>query len=199
VIEPGQPAPNSYEPPAPRERSRAPESPMTAAAIDAALVASQLGRSPREPWRVASRCSFGRPTAIVSPSRLADGTPFPTYAWLTCPHLAEQVAARESAGDVAAWAARAASDESLAAALRAVDARVRELRAAESGGVDACSAVGIAGQRDALGVKCLHAHVALALVGAGDPVGESFLATASCECDDDRCAALVARTPEGDE
>ena len=165
---------------------------------EAKLVASQLGRPPREPWCVASRCRFGRAAAIVSPSRLAGGTPFPTYAWLTCPHLAEQVAALESTGGVAGFAARAASDESLAAALRAVDARVRDLRAAESGGVDACSTVGIAGQRDPLGVKCLHAHVALALVGAGDPIGEEVLAGVTRECDDDRCAALPGGTPEGD-
>ena len=189
MTEPGRPVPPSSE-------SR---TALARTGADEPLVASQLGRVPREPWRVPARCRFGRPTAIVSPSRLADGTPFPNYAWLTCPHLAEQVAARESAGDVAAWAARAASDESLAAALRAVDARVRELRAAESGGVDACSSVGIAGQRDPLGVKCLHAHVALSLVGVSDPVGESFLASASRECDDDRCAALVANAPEGDE
>ena len=169
-----------------------------ASTAEAELVAEQLGRTPREPWRIASRCRFGRPTAIVSPSRLADGTPFPTYAWLTCPHLAEQVAARESAGDVAGWAARAASDESLAAALRAVDARVRQLRAAESGSVDACSGVGLAGQRDPLGVKCLHAHVALALVGAGDPIGDAVLASVGAECDDDRCATLVAASPEGE-
>ena len=172
--------------------------PAPRGAVEAALIASQLGRTPREPWRVAARCRFGRPTVIVSPSRLVDETPFPTYAWLTCPHLSEQVAARESAGDVAAWAARAASDESLAAALRAVDARVRELRAAESGGVDACSSVGIAGQRDPLGVKCLHAHVALALVGAGDPIGEELLADIPSECDDDRCAALRVPGTEED-
>lgn len=166
----------------------------TESSLDAALVAWQMGRVPREPWRVAARCSFGRPTAIVSPSRLSDSSPFPTLAWLTCPHLAEQLAARESAGDTARWAARAASDESLAAALRAVDARVRELRARESGGVDACPSVGIAGQRDPLAVKCLHAHVALALVGVGDPIGEELLAASCRECDGDRCAgALLAR------
>jgi len=194
VTEPGQPAV-----PAPGSLPVCDPSAPSQSCSDRELVASQLGRAPREPWRVAASCSFGRPTAIVSPSRLADGTPFPTYAWLTCPHLAEQVAARESAGDVAAWAARAASDESLAAALRAVDARVRLLRATESGGVDACSTVGIAGQRDPLGVKCLHAHVALALVGAGDPVGEVFLASVERECDDDRCAAFLTAAPEGDE
>jgi len=196
VSEPGQPVPLDSDSHVSGDRSQV-LTPVTDA--ESAVVAAQLGRRPRAPWRIASRCRFGRPTVIVSPSLLEDGTPFPNYAWLTCPHLAEQVAARESAGEVATWAARAASDASLAAALRAVDARVRELRAAESGGVDACCAVGVAGQRDPLGVKCLHAHVALALVGVADPVGEAFLASASRECDDDSCAALVAATNEGDE
>lgn len=165
-----------------------------AACPEAALVEGQLGREPRGPWRVAARCHFDHPTVIVSPSRLADGTPFPTYAWLTCPFLAEKVAALESAGAIAGWGARAASDGSLAGALRALDARVRELRAAESGGVDACPAVGIGGQRDPLGVKCLHVHVALALLGEADPIGCELLAAGERECDDERCAT---RAPAG--
>ncbi len=162
---------------------------------DATLIAEQIGRAPRTPWRVASRCSFGRPTVIVSPSRLADGTPFPTYAWLTCPHLVERVGARESAGAAAAFAARAESDASLSGALRALDARIRVLRAAESGGVDACPAVGIGGQRDPLGVKCLHAHVALALLGEGDPIGAEVLSGMVRECEGDRCEAPPSLRP----
>jgi len=166
---------------------------------DSALVAAQIGRSPRPPFRVAALCRFGRPTVIVSPSRLEDGTPFPTFAWLVCPHLGEGVSAMESGGAAARFSARAASDESLAGALRALDARVRDLRAAESGGVDACPGVGIGGQRDPLGVKCLHVHVALALLGEDDPIGREVLATGRRECEDDRCAVLLAaRTAEGD-
>ena len=160
---------------------------------EAMLVALQLGRAPRGPWRVAARCGFGRPTAIISPSRLSDGTPFPTYAWLTCPWLAERVSAEESAGGAAAFALRAAADPAFAAALRAADQRVRQLRVAESGGTDECASVGLAGQRDPLGVKCLHAHVALALVGVADPVGEELLGRIPRTCPDDRCEALAAR------
>jgi len=166
---------------------------------EATLVGLQLGRAPRGPWRVAARCGFGRPTAIVSPSRLTDGTPFPTYAWLTCPWLAEFVGAEESAGGAAAYAARAATDPALADALRAADQRVRQLRAAESGGTDACASVGLAGQRDPLGVKCLHAHAALALVGVADPVGEELLGRVDRTCPDDRCAPLVARAAQIEE
>ncbi len=160
----------------------------------AALVAAQLRRAPRTPWRVAARCRWGFPTAIVSPSRLDDGTPFPTYAWLTCPFLAENVAAQESAGAAAAWAERAATDPVLAARLRATDADLRVARAAESGGEDACPAVGLGGQRDPLGVKCLHAHVALELVGVADAIGEELLGKieGGPDCADDRCSRLTA-------
>lgn len=167
-----------------------------AASADAARVAAQLGRIPRDPWRVAVRCRWDRPAVIVSPSRLADGTPFPNLAWLTCPWLSEFASAEESAGATTAYATRAANDPAFAAALVATDASVRQSRAAESGGIDACATVGIAGQRDSLGVKCLHAHVALALLGISDPVGADVLARVERWCDDDRCAGLAS---EGNE
>ena len=167
------------------------EPPRSAAASDVALVSAQLGRTPRGPWRVAVRCAHGYPSTIVSPSRLADGTPFPAYAWLTCPYLLETLAAEESAGAAATWAQRAADDPQLAAALVAADAAVRAARARESGGEDACADVGIAGQRDPLGVKCLHAHVALALAGIDDPIGTEELGKIEPTCSDVRCRSLA--------
>ncbi|MDO9174656.1 MAG: DUF501 domain-containing protein, partial [Actinomycetota bacterium] len=89
-------------------------------------MAAQLGRIPRDPWRVAASCAHGFPSVIVSPALLTDGTPFPTYAWLTCPHLVEQLHAEESAGATAGWAARARCDAELAEQLRLTDAAVRE-------------------------------------------------------------------------
>jgi len=176
-----------------------------APSAEAALVSAQLRREPRTPWRTAARCAWGFPTAIVSPSRLDDGTPFPTYAWLTCPFVAEHVAAEESAGATAAWAERAATDPELARALRAADTALRTARARESGGEDACAAVGLGGQRDPLGVKCLHAHAALALAGIADPIGEELLGNieGGPACPDDRCSRLTAdaesarRQPDG--
>ena len=167
-----------------------------AAAADAARVAAQLGRVPRAPWRVAVRCCWDRPAVIVSPSTLADGTPFPNLAWLTCPWLSHLVAAEESAGGAVAFALRAAEEPAFGAALIAADATVRSLRAAESGGADACAVVGIAGQRDPLGVKCLHAHAALVLLGVADPVGEDVLSRVQRWCHDDRCAGLGSEGSE---
>lgn len=158
---------------------------------DAETLLAQIGRAPRAPWRVLARCEAGFPQAIVSPSKLADGTPFPNYAWLTCPWLVDVCSAEESGGATAAWATRAAEDSELADSLIALDAAVRAARANEGGGVDLCESVGVAGQRDPLGVKCLHAHVALALVGLADPIGADVLSRTGTMCSDTRCARLV--------
>jgi uncharacterized protein len=158
---------------------------------ESALVAAQLGREPRGPWRVAARCTRGFPSVIVSPGILEDGTPFPTHAWLTCPHLVELLSAEESCGAAAGWAERARVDPGLAARLAAADAVLRDVRARESGGVDPCEAVGLAGQRGPLGVKCLHAHVALTLIGIDDPIGQAELEKLSPTCVDVRCDSLL--------
>lgn len=155
------------------------------------LIAAQLGRVPRPPFRVASRCVFGVPTTIVSPSRLSDGTPFPDYAWLTCPWIAEHVGSLESAGAIAQWSLRMADDRTLAADVSRTDVAVREARAVEGGGVDSCAHVGIAGQRDPRHLKCLHAHVALSLAGIPDRIGSEVLGSIGEACDDGRCLGLA--------
>jgi hypothetical protein len=155
-------------------------------------VERQIGRVPRRPWRIAVRCQWGRPSVIASPSRLADGTPFPTLYWLTCPYLLERVSSLESAGFISAWNERADTDPVLSVLLGEADAELRERRARESGGTDGCASVGVAGQRDSASVKCLHAHVALALAGIRDPVGEETIALLGTCCEDDACATIAA-------
>ena len=158
---------------------------------EALLVVRQIGRVPREPWRIATRCQWGRPSVIASPSRLADGTPFPSLYWLTCPWLVESVGALESAGLIAEWNERTDADPHLTEQLQATDAAFRALRARESGGEDACAAVGVAGQSNSARVKCLHAHVALTLAGIPDSVGEETLALVGTSCEDDACASIA--------
>lgn len=165
----------------------------SATAADAATVTAQIGREPRAPWRVAVRCRHGFPSVIASPSRLDDGTPFPTHLWLTCPHVAEAAAAAESQGACAAWSARLARDPELAGGVRAASDQLRALRAEASGGADACVAVGVAGQREPLATKCCHAHGALALAGVADPIGLDLLARTGDACQGARCAT---RDPE---
>lgn len=157
---------------------------------DEAVVAAQIGRAPRSPWRVAVRCSHGFPQVIVSPPTLADGTPFPTYAWLTCPWLTTELSRAESEGVLAEFAKRVRDDEEFARRMLGADAQVRLLRLAEGDGVDPCAQTGVAGRHDPIGVKCLHARAALALIGVDDPVGMEVCA-ARRECSDARCRSLV--------
>ena len=72
---------------------------------------SSLGRSgvlPAPRGASPPPARYGFPTVIASPSRLDDGTPFPTTYWLTCPYLADAASAAESAGRLAEWDARVA-------------------------------------------------------------------------------------------
>lgn len=151
------------------------------------VVRRQLGRAPRSPWRVAVRCPHGHPRVIASPSKLADGTPFPTTFWLTCPMLVDAVGREESAGGVAAWESRVRSDPALIVREREAQDAYRAARAAESGGEDACGDAGVAGVRRPFDVKCLHARVAAYLAGTGDPVGEGVARGLDDQCDDERC------------
>jgi hypothetical protein len=123
---------------------------------------------------------------------MEDGSRFPTTLWLTCPWLTRSVSNAESLGLAADWAERIAADPELAGAARATDEAYRRLRASLVDGEDPCAGVGIAGQADALAVKCLHARVAAALCGLGDPVGLGVLAAlggagVAPDCPDDQC------------
>jgi len=157
---------------------------------DGSLVARQLGRAPRGRWRVAWRCEYGHPGVIVTAPLLEDGTPFPTLCYLTCPHLVDRVAALESAGEAGRWRRCLAVDLGFATRLQAADVAYRTARAAEARGEDPMPDVGIAGQRDPLAVKCLHAHVASALVGIDDPIGVAVLRDVGYSCDEGRCGSL---------
>lgn len=158
---------------------------------DRAVVRGQLGRVPRDPWRAAARCHYGYPSVIASPSKLEDGTPFPTLFWLTCPWVTDGIAVEESSGATSRWVQRAADDSGLAAGLKAADAALRAARRDESGGVDACASVGIGGQRDPLGVKCLHVHAAAFLAGIDDPIGNEVVGNTGDVCPDERCARFL--------
>ena len=58
---------------------------------DRHAVAWQLGREPRDIIDIAHRCPCGQPDVVITSPRLADGTPFPTVYYLTCPRAASAV------------------------------------------------------------------------------------------------------------
>jgi exopolyphosphatase/guanosine-5'-triphosphate,3'-diphosphate pyrophosphatase len=134
---------------------------------DLALVASQLGRQPTTAFSVVVRCVGGHPLVIRNRPFDAEGRPFPTLFWLTCPDAVRAVSRLESTGAIAALNERIDGDPALAAALaRAHDEYARE-RARDAVGAESFG--GVAGTRR--GIKCLHAHYANHLAGGKDPVG----------------------------
>lgn len=138
---------------------------------DLARVAQQLGRAPRATPTVVARCASGWPAAIRQPATDADGRPFPTTFWLTCPRLVRAVGRLEDAGGVVALERRLAAEPALAASFAEGRRRQVELRP-ELGDL------GVGGVREPERVKCLHAHAAFALGAPPYPVGEEILAAA---------------------
>lgn len=143
---------------------------------DREVVAAQLGRPPRGARAVAHRCPCGLPDVVQTSPRLADGTPFPTLYYLTCPRAAAGCGRLEAAGEMRRMAARLAAAPELAAAYQAAHDDYLSRREAlghvpEIAGV---SAGGMPGR-----VKCLHALLAHALaVGGGvNPFGDEVWAT----------------------
>jgi len=149
---------------------------------DRAVVARQLGRSPRAFWRVAVRCPFGGPAVTEQHPYDRDGAPFPTTYYVTCRHLVAAISRLEAAGGVERWSRAVADDRSLSESLRSANDEQRRVRRELAAGrelVDngASLDLGIGGSALHSGsLKCLHAHVAFALARPGYDLGERILA-----------------------
>jgi hypothetical protein len=144
---------------------------------DRATVERQLGRPPRAFRRVAVRCPFGLPAVTEQAPFDAQGTPFPTQFWLTCPHLSAALARVEAAGGVERWSRAADADRALAASRAWADEEQRRRRrelapAREHPSLD----LGVGGSARGGSLKCLHAHAAFALAVPGYELGEQILA-----------------------
>ena len=142
---------------------------------DLDAVARQLGREPRGVHAVAHRCSCGDPDVVATEPRLPDGTPFPTFYYLTCPRAAGLIGTLEASRTMAEMQDRLAADPDLAAAYSAAHEAYLADRAAV-GVVDEISGISAGGMPTR--VKCLHALVGHALAaGTGvNPFGDEALA-----------------------
>jgi uncharacterized protein len=144
---------------------------------DAAVIAAQLGRAPRGLVAVAHRCPCGLPDVAETAPRLADGSPFPTLYYLTCPRANAAVSKLEASGLMREMTARL-SDGELRARYEAAhrDYLSRRESAARSAGIEPLppgtpSAGGMPER-----VKCLHALAAHELAaGAVNPFGREAL------------------------
>lgn len=164
---------------------------------DIAVVSLQLGRPARDVLAIGARCVCGNPTVVVTAPRLADGTPFPTFYYLTHPAATIAMSQLEVAGLMAQWQARLGEDEAFAAAYRAAHEQYLAQRDAIAH-VEEISGISAGGMP--VRVKCLHALAAHALAaGPGvNPVGDLALeasrwSPAVCECADPgtNAAAIV--------
>lgn len=142
---------------------------------DLTAVSLQLGRPARDVVAVAARCACGLPQVVSTAPRLSDGTPFPTFFYLTCPRLNSAVSTLESEGLMASMQARLAVEPETAQAYRRAHELFLSARA-EHGRVVEIDDVSAGGMPDR--VKCLHVLVAQSLAqGPGvNPFGDEALA-----------------------
>ena len=167
--------------------TRPPFEPVTE--TDIAVVSRQLGRPARNVVGIAARCVCGRPTVVSTAPRLDDGTPFPTFYYLTHPAATAAMSALEATQVMNEYNDLLAEDEDVRRRFAAAHeqyladresiAVVEELAGISAGGMPAR-------------VKCLHALAAHALAaGEGvNPIGDLALARGDwspevCECDID--------------
>ena len=134
---------------------------LRAADLDA--VRRQLGREPTTPFSVVARCTGGHPLVIRNLPLDADGRPFPTIYWLTCPDAVRAVSRVESEG----WIGRLDDDTTIAASVAEAHRAYATERGEMLPGAEEWGGVG--GTRR--GIKCLHAHHAYHLAGGDDIVG----------------------------
>ena len=148
------------------------------------MVSWQLGRPAKPFRRVAARCAHGFPAVTEQAPFGADGEPFPTTFYLTCPWLVSGIARVEAGGGVERFSEAAKSDPALGRSLAQADGEQRRLRPELD--------VGIAGTRTPENLKCLHAHAAFALARPGYELGERILTEAGERwCPDARCGQAV--------
>jgi hypothetical protein len=134
---------------------------------DEAFVARQLGRPPRAFRRVVVRCPYGRPAVTEQWPRDADGAPFPTTYYLTCPQLVAKISRLEADGGVERWTQAVRKSPELRAGVDLANAEQQALRPQIPGGIGGSTRGG--------SLKCLHAHAAFALARPGYELGERIL------------------------
>jgi hypothetical protein len=161
--------------------------------IDLDVLRAQLGRPARGVVGIAARCVCGNPTVAATAPRLADGTPFPTFYYLTHPAATAAMSGLEATQVMRALNEELADDADLAEAYRrAHEAYLHD----RSGFGDVAEIDGISAGGMPTRVKCLHALAAHSLAaGPGvNPVGDRALALSTwsperCVCAEPGAAA----------
>lgn len=170
-----------------------PFAPPTDAEIS--VVSEQLGRAARGVVGIAARCVCGNPTVVATAPRLTDGTPFPTFYYLTHPAATAAMSTLE-AEQVMPELAELLDDEDVAAAYT----RAHEAYLADRAGFgDVPEIAGISAGGMPVRVKCLHALAGHALAaGPGvNPIGDEALRRSRWSPERCECARPGAARGEG--
>ncbi len=147
------------------------------------VVAAQLEDRCDNVMAVIKRCNSGFPMVLlVNPFHL--GEVFPTFLWMSCPLLKEEVFRLEDSGLLASLTKRESSSQDFSRAMKRahrIYARCRRRiiddeqweRAGEISPdiVEVLKNSGVGGIRTAGGLKCLHAHLADYLILGRNPAG----------------------------
>lgn len=161
---------------------------------DLEVVQAQLGRTPRDVSAIAHRCPCGAPDVVETPPRLADGQPFPTFYYATCPRLTGAISTLESSGVMASMSERLLTDTKLAGEYQAAHIDYEAARSAVAAelniDVPEISGITAGGMPDR--VKCLHALVAHSLAtGNGvNPLGDEALTNLDPWWSDKPCSEI---------
>ena len=145
---------------------------------DLATMSAQLGRPVRDVLGVAARTLDGTPAVVSTAPRLADGTPFPTFYYLTHPVLVAAVSRLEAEGRMREWSDLVAPDGAFAEQYARAHAAYLADRTA-AGDVPELEGTSAGGMPTR--VKCLHALAGHALAaGPGvNPIGDLALSEAA--------------------
>ena len=156
---------------------------------DLIAIGNQLGRTPRDVHAIAFRCPCGKPAVVETPPQLADGTPFPTFYYATCPKLTGAISTLETTGMMGEMNKRLEVDPELAGAYHAAHDDYEAAR--DALGIDVPEVKGITAGGMPDRVKCLHSLIAHSLAaGPGvNPLGDEALAALDEWWNDDKKAA----------
>lgn len=157
---------------------------------DLEVMREQLGRPMRGVVGIAARCACGNPTVVATEPRLPDGTPFPTFYYLTHPGATAAMSALEATHVMRELSDLLAEDAEIAASYRLAHEQYLADRAAY-GEVDEIAGISAGGMPTR--VKCLHAVAAHALAaGPGvNPIGD--LALERADWSPERCTCATPR------
>lgn len=158
-----------------------------ATAADISSLEKQLGREMRDVVGIGARCVCGNPIVVVTKPRLSDGSPFPTFYYLSLPAATAALSTLEASGFMAELQARLALEPEMQEAYDKAHESYLADRLAH-GSVEEIEGISAGGMP--VRVKCLHALAGHSLAaGPGvNPIGDIALEACTwkqnrCQCD----------------